>query len=29
MGAFMQGKVKFAGDMSIGQKLGAVFKAPQ
>ena len=29
MGAFMQGKVKFAGDMSIGQKLGAVFKAPE
>ena len=29
MGAFMQGKVKFAGDMSLGQKLGSVFKAPE
>ena len=29
MGAFMQGKVKFTGDMAIGQKLGAVFKAPE
>ena len=29
MGAFMQGKVKFSGDMSLGQKLGSVFKAPE
>ena len=29
MGAFMQGKVKFSGDMSIGQKLGSVFKPPE
>jgi|TARA_B100000809_G_scaffold169135_1_gene166481 putative sterol carrier protein len=29
MGAFMQGKVKFSGDMSIGQKLGSVFKQPE
>ena len=28
MGAFMQGKVKFSGDMGLGQKLGSVFKAP-
>jgi len=27
MQAFMQGKVKFDGDMALGQKLGAVFKA--
>ena len=29
MGAFMQGKVKFSGDMGLGQKLGSVFKAPE
>ena len=29
MGAFMQGKVKFSGDMSVGQKLGSVFKPPE
>ena len=29
MGAFMQGKVKFSGDMALGQKLGSVFKAPE
>ena len=29
MGAFMQGKVKFSGDMTVGQKLGSVFKAPE
>tara|TARA_Y100001936_G_C15616754_1_gene429552 strand:+ start:164 stop:490 length:327 start_codon:yes stop_codon:yes gene_type:complete len=29
MGAFMQGKVKFSGDMGLGQKLGYVFKAPE
>ena len=29
MGAFMQGKVKFSGDMSIGQKLGSVFNPPE
>ena len=29
MGAFMQGKVKFYGDMGLGQKLGSVFKAPE
>tara|TARA_Y100001970_G_scaffold158998_1_gene194442 strand:+ start:63972 stop:64295 length:324 start_codon:yes stop_codon:yes gene_type:complete len=28
MGAFMQGKVKFSGDMGLGQQLGSVFKAP-
>ena len=27
MQAFMQGKVKFDGDMALGQKLGDVFKA--
>jgi putative sterol carrier protein len=27
MQAFMQGKVKFDGDMALGQKLGSVFKA--
>jgi len=25
----MQGKVKFSGDMGLGQKLGSVFKAPE
>ena len=29
MQAFMQGKVKFSGDMTLGQKLGSVFKAPE
>jgi Putative sterol carrier protein len=29
MGAFMQGKVKFSGDMTLGQKLGSVFKTPE
>ena len=29
MQAFMQGKVKFSGDMALGQKLGSVFKAPE
>ena len=29
MQAFMTGKVKFAGDMALGQKLGSVFKAPE
>ena len=29
MQAFMQGKVKFSGDMTVGQKLGSVFKAPE
>ena len=29
MQAFMTGKVKFAGDMTLGQKLGSVFKAPE
>ena len=29
MQAFMTGKVKFTGDMALGQKLGSVFKAPE
>ena len=29
MQAFMSGKVKFSGDMTLGQKLGSVFKAPE
>ena len=29
MQAFMTGKVKFDGDMALGQKLGSVFKAPE
>jgi len=29
MQAFMTGKVKFDGDMTLGQKLGSVFKAPE
>ncbi len=29
MQAFMTGKVKFAGDMALGQKLGTVFKPPE
>lgn len=29
MQAFMTGKVKFSGDMALGQKLGTVFKAPE
>ena len=29
MQAFMTGKVKFAGDMALGQKLGSVFKPPE
>ena len=29
MQAFMTGKVKFDGDMALGQKLGTVFKAPE
>ena len=29
MRAFMQGKVKFSGDMGLRQKLGSVFKAPE
>ena len=29
MQAFMTGKVKFSGDMTLGQKLGSVFKAPE
>ena len=29
MQAFMAGKVKFAGDMALGQKLGSVFKPPE
>ena len=29
MQAFMTGKVKFSGDMTLGQKLGDVFTAPE
>ena len=29
MQAYMTGKVKFAGDMALGQKLGSVFKPPK
>jgi putative sterol carrier protein len=29
MQAFMTGKVKFTGDMALGQKLGSVFKPPK